>query len=249
MRFLPTNTRARRLVFALAVVVVLTPLCGLGLWRLAGARTFQFYGGLVSSVETSAKVVALTFDDGPDPAGARRTLDELAAREVPATFYLTGHELAAHPELGRAVAEAGHEIGNHSFSHDRMVFVTPGRVADEVERTDELIRATGYRGPITFRPPNGKKLLVLPRYLDQHGRTTVMWDVEPNSYPEVDRSAEATARHVVDNARPGSIVLLHSMYQGRQASRDAIGPIVDRLRERGYRFVTVSELLAMGPPR
>jgi peptidoglycan/xylan/chitin deacetylase (PgdA/CDA1 family) len=149
----------------------------------------------------------------------------------------------AHPDLAAAIAAAGHELGNHTYSHERMVAVSPGFVADEVGRTDDRIRRAGYRGEITFRPPNGKKLLTLPLYLSQHGRRTIMWDVEPNSYPEVDASAERIVDHVVARVRPGSIVLLHGMYAGREQTRRAVVPIVERLRNAGYRFLTVSQLL------
>ncbi|RKT54835.1 polysaccharide deacetylase family protein [Saccharothrix australiensis] len=245
MRLLPTGARARRwTVVAVAASLVLSS-GAWGLSALANARTFQLFGGLTSRVETDERVVALTFDDGPDPAGTRPVLDVLAAKGVRATFYLTGRELAAQPGLGREIAAAGHELGNHSYSHERMVFVSPGRVAEEVERTDALIREAGYTGEITFRPPNGKKLFALPRYLDEHHRRTVTWDVEPDS-ADAGVGAEELVAATVEQVRPGSIVLLHAMYPARARTREAIGPVVDRLRERGYRFATVSELLALG---
>lgn len=204
------------------------------------ARTFQLAGQLVARVPTEDKVVALTFDDGPSPH-VRDVLNLLAELNVRATFYLNGRDLQRFPHFGRAIADAGHELGNHSFSHRRMVLMSPATVAAEIERTDAQIRATGYTGPITFRPPYGKKLWTLPRYLAEHGRTTVMWDVEPDSADEHD--ATTIARRAVDATRPGSIILLHVMFDGRDASRAAISGIVDGLRERGYRFLTVSDLL------
>jgi peptidoglycan/xylan/chitin deacetylase (PgdA/CDA1 family) len=240
---LPRSRRARRgLGAALAATVVLAT-AAIGLTALVNARSYQLFGELTARVETTAKVVALTFDDGPDPAGTGPLLETLAHAGVPATFYLMGSDIAAHPDLAAAITAAGHEIGNHTYHHDRMVLVSPSFVADELERTDALIRQAGYRGDITFRPPNGKKLLTLPFYLAQHHRRTIMWDVEPNSYPEVDASAERIADHVVDHVRPGSIVLLHGMYAGREQTRKAVGPIIERLTGAGYRFVTVSELL------
>ncbi|NRN63129.1 Peptidoglycan-N-acetylmuramic acid deacetylase PdaC [Kibdelosporangium sp. 4NS15] len=226
------------------MVLVIVLVAGtFGVQALTSARTFQFFGGLTDRVDTSAKVVALTFDDGPHPAGTRPLLDELARAQVPATFYLIGQDMAKHPELTKAIVAAGHELGNHTYSHERMVFVTPAFVAGEIERTDQLIRDAGYRGEITFRPPNGKKLLTLPSYLDDHDRRTIMWDVEPNTDPEVDASASRIADFTVSNVRPGSIILLHGMYAGRAETRRAVGPIVNRLKAEGYRFVTVGELL------
>ncbi|WP_073483922.1 polysaccharide deacetylase family protein [Streptoalloteichus hindustanus] len=236
------SRRARRWFVGVASVLVLVTAAGLTLSRVANSRTFQFFGEIVDRVDTDQKLVALTFDDGPDPAGTRAVLDTLAARGVPATFFLIGRDLAAHPDLGRAIAAAGHEIGNHSYSHERMVGVTPGWVSREIESTDTLIRGTGYTGEIHFRPPNGKKLLVLPHYLGEHQRKTITWDVEPDS-ASPNQNAEALTTQVVERVRPGSIVLLHPMYPAREQTRAALGPMVDQLLQRGYRFVTVSQLL------
>lgn len=208
-------------------------------YRLTNARSFQLAGTLVNRVDTVEKVVALTLDDGPTEY-TPEVLRILADADVPATFYLTGRELDAAPAQGAAIAGAGHEIGNHSFSHRRMVFMSPRTVADEIDRTDAAIRATGYRGAITFRPPYGKKLWVLPHYLAEHERVSVTWDVEPDSAAEPD--VDTIVSETVDAVRPGSIILLHAMYRGRAASRAAIPRIVDELRSAGYRFVTVSEL-------
>lgn len=228
------------------LVLLLLAGFGYGTYELMNSRSYQVFGGLTERVQTREKVVALTFDDGPDPAGTAPVLRTLARAHVRATFYLIGRDLDRYPELGAAIARRGHEIGNHSYTHERLVFIGGHRAAAEVTRTDAAIRRTGYRGPITFRPPNGKKLLALPAYLRRHHHhETVTWDVEPNSYPEVDRSAAATARYTIEHVRPGSIVDLHVMYKGRAASRAALPTIIDGLRARGYRFVTVGELLRL----
>ncbi|RSD11471.1 polysaccharide deacetylase family protein [Amycolatopsis eburnea] len=236
------SRRARKWTIVVASALVLVVGAAVTLFEVSKSRTFQFFGTLVNRVETSEKVVAITFDDGPDPAGTQAILDTLRERRAPATFFLIGRDIAAHPDLARAIAAAGHEIGNHSFSHERMIGVTPAWVADEVEATDALIRTTGYTGEILFRPPNGKKLFALPHYLAAHDRTTITWDVEPDSDGAPD--AAAVEKTTLDQVRPGSIVLLHAMYAARGQTRQAIGPILDALKQRGYRFVTVSQLLA-----
>ncbi|GLY38635.1 chitooligosaccharide deacetylase [Amycolatopsis sp. NBRC 101858] len=236
------SRRARKWTVIVASVLVVVLAGAVTLFEVSKSRTFQFFGTLVDRVDTTEQIVALTFDDGPDPAGAHAILDTLRSRQVPATFFLIGRDIAAHPELAHDIAAAGHEIGNHSFSHERMIGVTPGWVADEVEATDALIRAAGYPGEILFRPPNGKKLFALPHYLAEHHRTTITWDVEPDSDGIPDTAT--VERTTLDQVRPGSIVVLHGMYASREQTRQAIGPIVDRLKQRGYRFVTVSQLLA-----
>jgi peptidoglycan/xylan/chitin deacetylase (PgdA/CDA1 family) len=230
----------RRWAAGIGLVLAVTMVLAVGGYFLMNSRSFQLAGRLVDRTDMSDKVVALTLDDGPT-ALAPEVLRILADADVAATFYLNGRDLAARPDLGRAIAAEGHEIGNHTYSHRRMVFVSPRTVAAEVERTDQEIRRTGYRGPITFRPPYGKKLWTLPKYLSEHGRTTVTWDVEPDSAR--DANADQIVAETVDAVRPGSIILLHVMHEGRAASRAAIPRIVDELRADGYRFVTVSDLI------
>ncbi|GGL28663.1 chitooligosaccharide deacetylase [Nocardia jinanensis] len=225
---------------AIALVAVLIVVAG-G-YFLMNSRTYQLAGRLVDRVDTTEKVVALTLDDGPSEH-APEVLGLLATAGIPATFYLNGRDLAARPELGRAIVAAGHELGNHTYNHRRMVLVSPETVVEEVEGTDSEIRAAGYQGDITFRPPYCKKLWALPSYLADHDRTTVTWDVEPE---DGNTSTADMVAAAVDQVRPGSIILLHTMYASGAASRAAIGPIAAKLHAQGYRFVTVSELLDRG---
>jgi peptidoglycan-N-acetylglucosamine deacetylase len=214
-------------------------------WRLSSARTVQLFGTLVHRVETTEPVVALTFDDGPTPAATDSILAMLAREGVHATFFFTGAELERNPGLADRFVRAGHELGNHSYSHQRMLLRTPGFIRGEIERTDSLIRRAGHTGPIHFRPPYGKKLVGLPLYLSRTGRTTIMWDVEPDSDPETGADAGRIAAFVTEKAQPGSIVLLHVMYSSRRESLRAVPEIIRGLKGRGFRFVTVSELLAL----
>ncbi|WP_280299958.1 polysaccharide deacetylase family protein [Nocardia neocaledoniensis] len=221
---------------AAALVTVLA--VAAGLYVLMNSRTYQLAGRLVDRVATDEKLVALTFDDGPTDRTPEilRTLAEL---RVTGTFYLIGDNLAAHPDYGAAIAAAGHEIGNHSYTHRRMVLISGDTAREEVERTDAEIRRTGYQGEITFRPPYGKKLWSLPRYLSEHDRTTVTWDVEPDSAGGASR--DAIVADTLAQTRPGSIVLLHVMHGGESLA--ALPAVVAGLRAQGYQFTTVSDLL------
>ena len=227
------------------VIIIVVLLASAGLWRISNSRTFQFFGEIGPRVNTSRKIVALTFDDGPTPEGTDQILAVLAEENVKATFFVIGGELEQNLEQGKKIVVAGHELGNHSYSHVRMLLVTPSFVRDEIERTDRLIRDTGYQGEILFRPPYGKKLFTLPYYLSRHNRKSITWDIEPDSYPEIAADANKIVEHVVTNVRPGSIVLLHVMYSNRRESMKAVKTIIDRLKAQGYSFQTVSELLAM----
>ena len=210
--------------------------------EISKSKKIQLYGDFLTSVETNEKVVALTFDDGPG-VNTDKILDILRENDVKGTFYLTGDEIENSMTKGVKIVEAGHEIGNHSFSHKRMVFKSPSFIKDEIEKTDELIRQIGYEGDITFRPPYGRRLLVLPHYLSKNDRDLILWNIEPESYPDIASDSSKMVEHVVDNIVPGSIILLHVMYKSRTESLEAVEGIITSLKEQGYTFVTVSELL------
>jgi peptidoglycan/xylan/chitin deacetylase (PgdA/CDA1 family) len=223
---------------------VVLPWVGSLAWSISKSRTFQFFGEIVPRVNTPARVVALTFDDGPTPGFTERVLSILNQNHVRATFFVIGGDLQKYPALGHRIVAAGHELGNHTYSHQRMIGKSFRFVRSEVERTDALIRKAGYHGVIHFRPPNCKKLLVLPYYLGSTGRKTITWDVEPDSYPNVASAPSRIVQYVRDHARPGSIILLHVMYPPRKTSLDAVSAIIEQLRSDGYDFETVSGLLA-----
>ncbi len=132
------------------------------LFQISKSRTFQFFGEIYSRVETQQKVVALTFDDGPTRTHTDEILGILREENVKATFYLMGSAIEENQGETEKIIAQGHEIGNHSYNHERMILVTPGFVKNEIETTDGLIRKAGYQGEITFRPPFGKKLFALP---------------------------------------------------------------------------------------
>ena len=224
-------------------------LLAIATWQLSGARSFQLFGELLYRAPTSEKIIALTFDDGPVPAATDALIDMLADRGVRATFFLIGRELAARPELGRRLVAAGHELGNHSWSHQRMVFKSPAFHRRELADTDARIRAAGHTGPIHFRPPYGKRLILLPWLLSQQQRLTVMWDIEPESDPAIDGNTDAIVRHVLERVQPGSILLLHPMYPKRGATLAAVPRIIDALQADGWRFVTVEQMRVLSAGR
>jgi peptidoglycan-N-acetylglucosamine deacetylase len=213
-----------------------------GLYRLARSRTYQVLGRLVARVETQTRAVALTFDDGPTAAAIDEVLGALGSRHARATFFVNGSHLAQAPELGRRLVAAGHELGNHTYSHDRMVLRSARFLRSEVESTDALIRAAGETGPIYFRPPFCWKLFGLPFYLWRTGRTTVTWDIDADP-PPTGADAARIVSECMRRVRPGSVILMHVWYPSRAPSRAALPALVDRLRAEGYDLVTLAELL------
>jgi peptidoglycan/xylan/chitin deacetylase (PgdA/CDA1 family) len=230
---------ARVISVSLAVALVVP----ISAWKLSKSRSFQCFGGMVSRVDTSAPVVALTFDDGPSSEYTEEVLSVLREHQVRATFFVTGRALEENMAAAQSIVAEGHELGNHSYSHQHMILKSYSFVRQEIEITDRLIREAGYEGEIHFRSPYGKRLIVLPYYLHRTGRLNIFFDVEPESYPEITADAGRIVEHVLNETHPGSIILLHVMAEGRGESRKALPGIVRGLEERGYSFVTVSELL------
>lgn len=231
--------RIRTLLVIILILCVLIFLWVYISFQISKSRTFQFFGGLTSRVETEEKVVALTFDDAPSPH-VSEVLRILEEKNVPGTFYEIGENIEKYPTEARAIVEADMEVGNHSYSHQRFLLKSQSFIQEEIQKTNELIRESGYSGEITFRPPNGKKLIGLPRYLKQQNMKTVMWDVEPDTYYS---DKDNIVQHVIDHTRPGSIILMHPFCDSCTADREALPIIIDKLKEQGYTFLKVADLL------
>ena len=118
-------------------------------------------------------------------------------------------EIEKHPDEAKKIVEAGHQLGNHTYSHQPMVFKTPSYIQEEIEKTDQFIPKSGYNGEIDVRPPNGKKLAGFPYYLNIHNRDTITWNLEPDTYYS---TSNDKVNDVKNNIKPGSIILMHPMY-------------------------------------
>ncbi len=231
---------APRIAVLSLMSIVLVPTSA---WELSKSRTFQWFGNIVTRVDTSAPVVALTFDDGPSQF-TEEVLAILREHDVKATFFVTGQAVEENMAAAQSIVEEGHELGNHSYSHQRMILKPYSFIQQEIENTDQLIREAGYERDIHFRSPYGKRFIVLPYYLDQTDRLNIFYDVEPESCREIAADAGRIVEHVLEKTRPGSIVLLHVMPGSRVESRKALSGVIQGLQEQGYSFVTVAELLA-----
>lgn len=211
--------------------------------KLAETSKFQLFGEMVTQVKTEEKVVALTYDDGPNPPYTNRLMEVLEQFGVKATFFVIGHQAEQHLETVQGLKAQGHELGNHSYSHRRLVSTPKAAIADEIHRTDQLLQALGSPSKIHFRSPYGYKRIRLPWVLAQLKKINVLWNVDPRDYQAA--SADAVVTHVLDKVRPGSIVLLHDGGGDRSLTVEATARLVPRLQEQGYHFKTVSELLAL----
>lgn len=201
-------------------------------------------GTPIERLQTTVREIALSIDDGPQPGPVVDTLlAMLAARQAHATFFVIGSELAAHPEIASRLLRAGHELGNHTWTHARLDSLPVDSMRIELARTDSLLRALGVRGRILVRPPYGALSEAAVAELKRHHRVVALFDVDP-SY---DFPGMAAPDSIVDKTvlwlGPGSILVVHPWY-GNDGPALAILPgILDRLASLGYRVVTVSELL------
>jgi peptidoglycan-N-acetylglucosamine deacetylase len=197
-------------------------------------------------VDTANPVIALTFDDGPSHHYTGQVLDILDGRDVSATFFLIGQHASRYPDLARRVAER-HEIGNHTWSHPTLSLAEAPECRDQLTRAADAISSACGREPIVFRPPYGAFSGATVMIATGMGYPIVLWDYEFDQHGE---TATVNLVRLVRLARPGSIILGHD---GGTLNCDVVVAVlprlIDQLRDRGFRLVTMSELLATATPR
>lgn len=190
-------------------------------------------------VPLNQRVIALTFDDGPDPVNTPQILRVLAANKVPATFFMMGSHVSENPQVAQSVLSAGHAIGNHTWSH----LETPPDPAGEVQRTDAIMQSVLGFTPTMFRPPYGNLTNGVAAQALAQNDAVVIWSSDPNDWamPGTDKIIDT----VVNQATPGGIVLMHDGGGDRSQTIAALPTIIRELKLRGYRFVTVPQLMAL----
>ena len=196
-----------------------------------------------SRVLVSGNYIAITFDDGPHPQNTTRLLDILRARNVKATFYVIGRSVDLYPQVVRRTVAEGHEIGNHTHTHRLLSKLSDSEVRTEMARCrDAISRAAGVQ-PRTMRPPYGG-LLQRQRELvhAEFGYPTILWSVDPLDWKN--RNSSLITSRILSGASAGGIVLAHDLHA---TTVDAMPGTLDGLLRRGFKFVTVSQLLAMKP--
>ncbi|WP_021168378.1 Peptidoglycan-N-acetylmuramic acid deacetylase PdaC [Sporomusa ovata DSM 2662] len=194
---------------------------------------------VIKSVPTTHKVVALTIDDGPHYKTTPELLAVLREKQVKATFFLLGANVEAHPEIVMQTVADGHEIASHAYSHKRLNKLTKTEVIEEFERFETITQPLAPK-PSFFRPPDGAYNDDIVALARERGYTTVLWSIDAGDWrrPPVQQVVQA----VVDNVKPGGIILMHDgQYPLPTAQAAAI--IIDKLQSQGYQLVTMSELM------
>jgi len=206
----------------------------------------------------TVREVALTYDDGPNPPYTDRILDVLQAERVPATFFVVGRAAAAYPETIRRIVRDGHTLGNHTWDHPHLIVQTRTAVRHELERTDAAVAKITGRHTTLMRPPFGSRDFAVIGVAHKLGYHVVMWSVPlPRDW---EQPGDATiTRRVTENVVDGGIIVLHDGNRGILCGREPRTPrrtcdrsqdvaatreIIDTLRRRGFRFVTIPQLIA-----
>jgi polysaccharide deacetylase family sporulation protein PdaB len=208
---------------------------------------FESRGEIVWEVSSAReKLICLTFDDGPDPEQTPAILDLLKRYGAKATFFVTGAQAKRYPELIRRETLEGHELGNHTYHHRIFRHPSADDVRSELDEAERaIVAAAGTRSRL-FRPPGGYYDQTIVAAAKERGYQVVMWswhqDTRDWSHPGVNR----IVRKVLDNARPGDIVLFHDRVKRTQTIA-ALERILPELQRRDFQFVTVSELLRSAP--
>ncbi len=202
---------------------------------------FAGNAALYRKSKTQEKKIALTFDDGPSRRHTEEILSVLAEYNISATFFVIGENAVKDPERILRIVEAGHEIGNHTYTHAYISKITEGQLRDEIQRTeDALVEITGQR-PRVFRPPGGYYNDASLAIISEMGYKSILWSIDTRdwSMPKSDTVFSC----VEENATAGDIILFHDLEDKRLPTPTALRKIIPYLLENGYEFVTVSQLI------
>ncbi|WP_421721806.1 polysaccharide deacetylase family protein [Anaerobacillus alkaliphilus] len=197
---------------------------------------------MIHEVNTEQKMIAFTFDDGPNPVYTPQVLEIFQAVEGKATFYMIGEQMQKHPEIVRLVIDQGHEIGNHTFTHPMLTKLSLAESEAELKQADEIIFAMTGGKPTTFRPPYfdfNDEILSFSSSLGYSTIGALNPDALDWEQPGVNHIFEKSKNH----CRNGSILLFHDGFGDRSETIEAVRKLVNELTEEGYQLVTVSELL------
>jgi len=210
------------------------------------APTGQWFGRTFTGLDRGSKQLALTYDDGPNDPHTQRLLDMLARHGVHATFFLIGRYVQQRPDIVRALVEAGHVVGNHTFAHPLLVFKSAREVRSELAHCDRaLTDAVGDHSNL-FRPPFGGRRPAVLRIARQLGLQPIMWNV--TGYDWNATSAEQIQRKVVSKVRGGNVILLHdgghlAFGTDRSFTVTATDRLISRYKSEGYEFVTIPGMM------
>jgi len=198
-----------------------------------------------TQVRVDQPYIAMTFDDGPSSANTPRLLEILKQRNIKATFFLIGQNAASNPEIVRRILADGHEVGNHSWTHPQLSKLSDDRVTTEINKTQDAIKEASGFTPTLLRPPYGAITARQREWIEsQFGLSIILWSVDPFDWKRP--GASVITQRILSQVRPGAIILSHDIHK---QTVDAMPATLDGLIAKGYKFVTVTQLIAMNKPK
>ncbi len=186
--------------------------------------------------------IAVTFDDGPHPKKTPKILDLLAEYNIHATFFTVGQNIEYYAEAAKRILEEGHEIGNHTYSHPHMRNAEINALKNEIKACEKVINNKLQKNTSLFRPPEGVVDNEILRLASDMGYDLILWSVDTRDWAGT--SAEEICENVISHVRPGDIILMHDYTGANCHTLEALKLIIPKLIEKGYQFVTVSELIS-----
>ena len=212
----------------------------IGALALLPCSATERYGAFTNGAAGS-NLIALTFDDGPHPRYTEQILEVLAEYDVPATFFFIGENVEYYPQTAKAVADAGHEIGNHTQRHLHVMKLSDDELKQEIEKAQDVIRRVTGQSPALFRPPEGKLTEERSAWIREMGLYGVLWNVDTLDWSGV--TEEEIISTVMNGTNGGDVILCHDYVCHSSHLPSALRVIIPALIKKGYRFVTVSELM------
>ena len=204
---------------------------------VSGSAQVQVY----RSVKTDTKRIAITFDDGPHPYQTETILQTLEKYGVKATFFMVGVNVINYPEAAKAVIAAGHEVGNHTFSHQHMAGLNEEQVQREMGRCEDvLVELCEYR-PHLFRPPEGAVNSYIEDCAEKNDYAMILWSLDTRDWEHKD--TQQIVERVLSRIHAGDIILMHDYIGRASKTPEALEILLPRLLAAGYEPVTVSQLL------
>ena len=208
-----------------------------------GRQYYEQTGQILWDIDTSEKIVALTFDDGPHAKYTSEVLDILEKYEAKGTFFLVGELAENNPEVVWRMYEDGHELANHTYTHPFRTTIP--KLLDEIKQTNETIYSiTGY-SPRLFRPVEGQYTDALIDAVTKEGYKVVMWSWHLDTEDWKDPGVNKIVKKVVEGTTPGDVILFHDGGGNREQTVKALEKIIPILKKEGYEFVTVTKLLKL----
>ncbi|WP_444921480.1 polysaccharide deacetylase family protein [Microbulbifer sp. CnH-101-G] len=199
----------------------------------------------VSAKSNEGKRIALAFSGGPVPGATESLLKQLETLQIPATFFLVGKEMERFPKQTRSIINAGHQLGNHGYSYIDLASLPLSSAKAEIKKTCKLLQHHGYQERPTILPPFGSLSEELGSLLAAQNFQVAQWDLEPHLHVDMN-NPDAIADYIVQNAKDGSVVMLHPMYEHGKEVAEALPLIYTQVTEQGFYFVSLAQITDTG---